>query len=329
MISFKKITQQRYKLSFQFELLTAYISEWNGVLQGIKQHHQSRFSQTGCHSELRRNIHRLEKGICFPDKKESYASGYIDKTIVHFTNALSSPIADQHEIKWASSVLAKYFDDVSNTQNESILKAQRTFNSLNVSNIDEAHTPYTHSKLESLSTSTPEDFMALCQKRVSCRWFTPETIPNESIEYCIKAASQAASACNRQPFRFIHITTPELKKKVVNLPLGTKGFGNDLPHLIVVVGDWSCFEFERDRHLIFIDASLATSQFLLALVAQGYAGVPINWPDIKQNNDTIRETLSLEAYEMPIMLIGFGKPLPDAQIPFSHKKSVNQLLFEQ
>ena len=328
-MNLEKITQLRYKLSFKFELLTAYISEWDGVLQGMKKHRQSQFSQDGCHSELRRSIHRLEKGLCYPEQKKSYAEGYIGDTIVYFTHALTSLSSDQNEIKWASSVLAKYFDKMSNTSNKTILKAQKSFNSLNVSNIDPTHTPYAYNKLDHLRIPSAEDFMALCQKRVSCRWFTPEKIPNENIEYCINAASQAASACNRQPFRFIHITSPELKKKVVNLPLGTKGFGNDLPHLIVVVGDWSCFKFERDRHLIFIDASLATSQFLLALVAQGYAGVPINWPDIKENNDTIRESLSLEAYEMPIMLIGFGKPLPDAQIPFSEKKSVKQLLFEQ
>ena len=99
-----------------------------------------------------------------------------------------------------------------------------------------------------------------------------------------------------------------------------------MPHLILVLGDLSSFAFERDRHLIYIDAALATAQLMLSFTAQGLASVPINWPDVEENHKAARQLLGLAPYHVPIMLVGFGVPNPDAMIPFSQKKPPQSLL---
>ncbi len=142
----------------------------------------------------------------------------------------------------------------------------------------------------------------------------------------MKAALQAPSACNRQPFTFHAAIGRDIIRKISSLPLGTEGFGEDLPVLIAVIGDLANYAEPRDRHLIFVDAALAAMQFMLSITAQGLGSVPINWPDIPENHDALRRLLGLADHEVPVMLIGVGHPLPDGMIPYSAKRSVSDML---
>jgi nitroreductase len=103
--------------------------------------------------------------------------------------------------------------------------------------------------------------------------------------------------------------------------MGTAGFASNLPALAVVVGDLSAFPLERDRHVIYIDGSLAAMQFMLALETLGLASCPINWPDIDAREAAMAKHLGLKPYERVVMLIGFGYAKDDGLIPFSRKRS--------
>lgn len=308
-----------------------YQAEAKAVQEGITQY--KKFIQHPAETSplLRRNIHRLEKALCFPIKKDIYATAYIQETVEIYRKVSLQPDFCPHELIWAKSVLERYFNEA-NQDNIIIKQAHLSYRVTSPATSEQEGlssphlTPYPYSALEQPSAISADDFMQLCKTRVSCRWFEPQQVEIEKIHYALKAASQAASACNRQPFKFLHIRNEEMKKKIAALPFGTKGFGDKLPELFVVVGDLSNFSLARDRHLIFIDASLAVSQFLLALVVQRLAGVPVNWPDDNANHQSLRALLNLEPHYFPIMLIGCGYPLADAMIPFSQKKDIAQLL---
>lgn len=309
----------------------SYQAEAKAVREGIAQYDKSVQQPAETSPLLRRNTHRLEKALCFPIKKDIYATAYIQETVDIFSKTSLQTNFCSHELAWARSVLERYFSEA-NQENEIIKKANKSFQEVSITiteqkkSPDKNITPYPYAHLRQPSAISTDDFMQLCKTRVSCRWFEKRSVEIEKIHYSLRAASQAASACNRQPFKFLHIKNHELKKQIAALPFGTKGFGDELPELFVVVGDLSNFSLARDRHLIFIDSSLAVSQFLLALVVQGLAGVPINWPDNDSNHQSLRSLLHLESHYFPIMLIGCGYPLSDAMIPFSQKKDIHQLL---
>ena len=313
-------------LSSKMESIDSHESEMTAVSAGIEKYQQNVRSPQHSSPLLRRNIHRLEKALCFPERKASFASAYIQETVEIYKSMSETDNSDPQEMLWSEHVLTRFFNEV-DSSDKKITVAYNLYQE--VEKNPSQHTTCTPRNYSDVCDSiqiSPEHFSQLCHSRVSCRWFSEERILDEQLHYCISMATQAASACNRQPFRFLHIKNDALRKEIVNIPFGTKGFGNDLPELIMVLGDLSHFPLARDRHLIFTDASLATAQFLLALVVQGLAGVPINWPDVHNNHQKARQLLDLQEFEFPIMLIGYGHPRSDAQIPFSQKKNVAQLL---
>jgi nitroreductase len=108
--------------------------------------------------------------------------------------------------------------------------------------------------------------------------------------------------------------------------MGTTGYAGNIPALVVLVGDWSCYPEERDRHVPYIDASLAAMQFMLALETLGLASCPINWPDIEPLERRMDRELGLPPHLRPVMLIALGYPDPTGGVPYSAKKGAGLLL---
>ena len=153
-------------------------------------------------------------------------------------------------------------------------------------------------------------------------------MPVELIYKAMEAAAQAPADCNRQPFRFILSTETEWASRIAECAGGTAGYSQQLPAIIVVVGDLSAYPLERDRHLIYIDASLAAMQLMLAAETLGLATCPINWPDVDSAELRIREILKLPAHERVVMLIAIGYGDPESGVAYSQKKQGDLLVSE-
>ena len=138
-------------------------------------------------------------------------------------------------------------------------------------------------------------------------------------------AGQSPSACNRQPFTFRIFDEPELVQKVIKLPMGTSGFSDNVPVVAVVVGRIGNYPKERDRHLIYIDGSLATMAFVFALESQGLSTCCINWPDIEEREVDMDQALGLASDERPVMCVAIGYPDPEGEVAYSDKKPLEQL----
>jgi nitroreductase len=65
---------------------------------------------------------------------------------------------------------------------------------------------------------------------------------------------------------------------------------------------------------------------MFALETLGLSSVPINWPDIEFIEQQMEKIIPLSEDERPMMLIGIGYADPDGGIPYSQKKTPDQLL---
>jgi nitroreductase len=106
------------------------------------------------------------------------------------------------------------------------------------------------------------------------------------------AANQSPSACNRQPFSFRIIDLDHVKTGV-KLPMGTTGYGHTIPVFVVIVGNFDAYFDERDRHIIYIDASLAAMAMMFALETLGLSSCSITWPDIEEWEKKMESFLKL------------------------------------
>jgi nitroreductase len=293
------------------------------VLRGRKQYHDELAWGTTSSPMLRRNTHRLEKGLIMRPRRPVFAEGFIGETVDAYARACSTPGFSADELKWAGDVLAEYFSVVSDTP--VIRPAREAFERENATPVLEAADRAEQSKpfqrSESPATSIRfEDLHQLFIRRRSVRWYLEKPVPMELVQKAIDAAAQAPSACNRQPFRFIVATDPEWASKIAACAGGTAGFAEQLPAIIVVVGNLAAYPLERDRHLIYIDSALASMQLMLAAETLGLATCSINWPDVDFAENRIQQILNLPPHERIVMLIAIGYGDPESGVPYSQKK---------
>jgi nitroreductase len=305
--------------------------EHRTVLAGRRAHSRSASGErTQTSSVLRRGIHRLEKGILSRPRRDLFALGYIRETFRFYERALGArtngAIVPEEELQWAHDVLEKYFEITANHPRIDPLRAR--FSDLPVPNGGGRHAaplrPYKRD-LQVPPSVDYEDLLELATRRRSVRWFRDEPVPREAIRKAVDVASLSPSACNRQPFEFRVFDDPELVERVGALPAGTKGFAHNFPAIIVLVGELRNYYGERDRHLIYIDASLAAMSFVFAAETLGLSTCCINWPDIEEYEQEADNVLGLEPDQRPVMFIAVGYPDPDGMVAYSQKKPNRQI----
>lgn len=274
---------------------------------------------------LRRNIHRIEKGLIMKPRRPIFAETFILETVQCHRRASRRPDYSEGEIKWATDVLDEYFSvvDLSPKVREAhayYLETTERITSHGCTTKTSVYRPYARSESPPCRVAY-SDLLHLFERRRSIRWYQDRPVPEDLIHKCINAASLAPSACNRQPYRFIVATGVEKASSIAACAGGTAGFAQQLPATLIVVGDLSAYPEERDRHLIYIDASLAAMQLMLTAETLGLATCPINWPDVDRAERAIQRLVELSSHERVIMLIAIGYADPRGGVAFSQKKS--------
>jgi nitroreductase len=317
-------TGSRLTANFAYGLLSsAFGREHLGVLYGRKKYRQNKLSRSGNSPTLRRNVHRLEKGISMPNRRTTFALDYIEETVEQFAKITASGAGDAEELKWAGDVLTQYFQLVS--ASPLIDRLAQRFRSVHAAAQEVPdNVPHRRGPPKECPVSY-EAFLELSHRRESVRWFLPKPVDRNLVDQALLAGIQAPSACNRQPYRFIFLDNPADTEAVANIPGGAVGFQTGIPLLAVVVGQLRAFEFERDRHLIYIDASLAIMGFLLALETLDLSSCTMNFSDVEAREKKLQKRLNLDIDERPIMLIAIGHPLPDGMVPHSAKKTIDTI----
>jgi nitroreductase len=139
--------------------------------------------------------------------------------------------------------------------------------------------------------------------RRSIRRYTDKKIPEEVITTLLKAAMNAPSAHNRQPWHFIVVDNRETLTKITEYHQYSKML-EGASHSIVVLGDNNIQETDFWIH----DCSAATENILIAANALGLGAV---WLGVHPNNSLIEETkklFNIPNHVTPLGIISLGYP---------------------
>ena len=274
-------------------------------------------------SLLRRNIHRLEKGLMAENRKSVFGLDYIKQTVDQFqASVLDNPSLLLND--WAYDILSEYFNVVEPTG--VVNEAATRFHQVSYSKVhaEISRLPFYKQKLDQEAFS---QFSELVATRKSVRTFVPGSVPpREKVEEAVRLAATAPSSCNRQPFQFYVFEDQQKVVSISKLAGGARTFAEGIPALALVIGSTNVSPSPGDRHLMYIDGSLAAMNFMLALESMGIASCPINWPDNKEPEKTLRKMIALEPYERPVMLIAMGEAAEDSLVACSVRKEVSELL---
>jgi len=309
---------------YYFFFSREFIREHKAVLAGKKKYYESLKNEVSSSYLLRRNIHRLEKGLIMPKRRKVFALDFIGETVDEYVRVVeySKRQFSVDELKWATDVLVEYFSAVDVESKELLKACKAKFESVKNDRTNRLEAP----------TFTPfirdydkeqidfDSFFELCKKRRSVRFFTSEPPAKSTVDLAIKASLQSPSACNRQPFSFRIFDEPSKVQEVAAIPAGTKTFYKEIPGVIVVVGHLDAYYRERDRHAIYVDGSLAVMSLILAFETLGISSCVINWGDEEPAESRMNKLLNLQASDRVLMLVAYGYPDQTTKVPFSSKR---------
>ncbi|RMA41610.1 nitroreductase [Rhodophyticola porphyridii] len=312
-------------------LATAYYSllsrqfqrEERAVLLGLAKYHAELQEDDANVFLMRRNIHRLEKGLSMRPRRPVFAKDYILETVNVYRKVVDAPErsaeSSADSLHWAFDVLSEYFRVVA--EDPVLDHARKVFDKCPAPTERSAagdRIPYKRN-LDEHPVSF-EQLEQLAIKRRSVRWFEQKPVPRELLDKAFGLAGLSPSACNRQPFRFLVFDDPEMIATVSSLPGGTIGWKHQIPVMIAIVGSLDAFYSEKDRHVIYIDGGLAAMSFSYALETLGLSSCICNWPDIESHERRAEKVLGLKGYERPVMFMAVGYPDPDAMVAYSQKR---------
>ena len=193
------------------------------------------------------------------------------------------------------------------------------------------------------------DFERRMKTRRSVRAFSPEPVPIGLIESAIRTAASAPSGANQQPWRFVVVQDPEVKRRIreaaeaeekVNYerrfpgewlealePFGTdwhKEFLETAPYLIAVFRIDYGLDGERKIKHYYVQESvgLACGFLLAALHLAGLATLT----HTPSPMGFLSEILDRPKNERPFLLIPVGYPAPDAEVPVLEKKRLADVM---
>lgn len=314
------ISRSRILTMLYFFLTGTFYREQRAVLCGLAEYHELEEQREAPRHRIIRNVHRIEKGLSMRDRRPVFAESYIGEVVGDLVMAWD-PETDDEQLRWAVDVVSEYFEVVDRTN--PISEAESEFTGF-LSEIEYSpgnRVPFPRRDLGETPVS-PEAMAELAVRRTSTRWFEQRDVPREKVDEALEVAIQSPSACNRQSYEYRLYDDPELIDEIASLAIGASGYKDNIPCLAVIVGKQRAYFNDRDKHVIYIDASLSAMAFQFALETQGLASCCINWPAIPRNEKRMEELLDLDCDESVVMLMAVGYPDPDGMIPQSEKKRI-------
>ncbi len=203
-----------------------------------------------------------------------------------------------------------------------------------------------------------EEFLARIAARRTVRDFSPEPVPFDLVRSAVRAAAHTPSGANRQPWKFVVVSDPEVKRAIriaaeaeekesyerrmpgewleALAPLGTdwhKPFLEIAPYLIAVFRmDWEPeapaggvddgTAVKRKNYYVAESVGIACGFLLAALHLSGLATLT----HTPSPMGFLNRILGRPAHEKPYLLIPVGYPAEGARVPVIEKKREEEVL---
>ncbi|MCK6627346.1 MAG: nitroreductase family protein [Anaerolineae bacterium] len=194
------------------------------------------------------------------------------------------------------------------------------------------------------------DFYADVRRRRTVRDFSNRLVPREIIEHCLLAAGTAPSGANFQPWHFVVVSDPVVKRQIwvaaeieeyefyhnrapeewleALAPLGTdehKPFLETAPYLIVIFAQnyGLAADGRKIKHYYVSESvGIATGILITAIHQAGLVSLthtpsPMNF---------LGEILQRPPNERAFLILVVGYPAEDAQVPVIRKKTLDEFV---
>lgn len=193
-----------------------------------------------------------------------------------------------------------------------------------------------------------EKFNSLMQKRRSVRTFSKKQFPVEIIENCLRAAGSAPSGANKQPWHFVVVSNPEIKKRIREAaeieekafyssratedwlndlePLGTnfeKPFLETAPYLIIIF-EKKYEEINGEKKKLYYtkeSVGIATGILITAIHQVGLVSLTHTPSPMNFLNGILQRPIN----EKPFLVLVVGYPEVNTLVPDIKKNNLEEI----
>ena len=167
--------------------------------------------------------------------------------------------------------------------------------------------------------------MNIIFKRRSVRQFKNKKIESEKVEMLLRAAMEAPSAINQQPWEFLVVTNKDSLKKLSKMS-PYSAMVEKAPLAIVVLTNTSVM---KAPNLWQQDAAAATENILLQAVELELGAVWLGVGTIKEREDYIKKMFDLPENITPFNVIAIGYPEHENANKFINRYDEKKVHFEK
>ena len=216
---------------------------------------------------------------------------------------------------------------------------------------DHPHVPYAPERLsEAEMARRAADFEERMDRRRSVRFFRDDPVPRSLVEAAVRTASTAPSGAHRQPWTFVLVSDPSLKKEIriaaeaeehrsyeggrmpgewrkALEPIGTswrKPYLETAPWLAVLFAQqhgWNPDGTRRKNYYVSESCGIAAGLFIAALHNMGLSTLTHTPSPMA----FLRDILGRPREEKPFVLFPIGYPSEDCTVPDLSRKPLSEV----
>jgi len=198
--------------------------------------------------------------------------------------------------------------------------------------------------------SRAASFFAELSLRRSVRQFSRRPVPRQVLEDCLRCAGSAPSGANLQPWHFVVVSDPGIKRRIREAaeveerefyrhrapqewlealaPLGTnenKPFLETAPHLVVIFAQRYALspDGRTIKHYYVMESVGIAAGMLIAAVH--HAGL-VSLTHTPSPMGFLNEILGRPANEQPFLILVVGYPAEGAKVPLLRRKTLEEFV---
>jgi len=273
--------------------------------------------------------HIVEKGLTMPVPRAGFGKKVILDLcrVIELYEQMNLPENDM-EFCQSISVLREYVDfhsklsfTLDNEVNENLSKVLNKFPHINGEK-------QLHLSKTEYFKDIYKPFDVFCRSRFSVRNYTDDKIPLPVLYECIELAQKSPSFCNRQPTR-VHIVKSAVQKQgILELQNGNRGFGYLADTLLVITSVISTTKNIHERNENHLNGGMFIMTLLNALHFNRIGACSLNWSVSDENDEKLRELLSIPNNEVVLMLISCGYLPSEIALASSPRKTAQEISTE-
>lgn len=180
-------------------------------------------------------------------------------------------------------------------------------------------------RAETLKSGVLEDPENFFFSRYSVRDFSSVKVSPDQIKRVINLSLKTPSVCSRQAWHVYHIDNRDFIDEALKYQNGNRGFGHEIPCLLIITADLKAFDTAAERYQHWIDGGMFSMSIVMALHSLGIGSCCLNWSKGPIDDMRFRKKVAIKPSHTILMMLAVGYPKDDLKVCYSARRPSEEI----